>query len=320
MIAADTYPELDEAHVEALFAASRQAVADAYAAVAEVAADGSARLSAIYRFLPRKHLPRYNLEFAQRFAATVTTVAWKLAEPNHVYSLACTAEDLALKYMLDLARAALGTGIADEQLDEFADTVFEDDGFLILWDAAQDGTEDPNLAFSEWFAPFTDREQVHPFTQRDSREFRLLWSEPVPAEDDLEDPVTEVFIALAEDWLDVPDQVADQIPAILDETRAVLFPDQAARRLTAAERERVYESAAEDVRVLLEAARKETRTAYDVWLVKEAGLGQPKARQRLHAGLPLDEALNLRKLERMGEYRGVAVELRVYPQDHSLPG
>jgi len=321
MIGTDTYPDLDEAHIDALFAASRQAVADAYAAVAAIAANSSVQDIAIFRSLPRKYLPRYTYEFAQRFAATVTTVAWKLTEPNHVCSLACTAEDVALKCILDLAKTRLAD---DEQYEELAGAMFDDDAFLVLWDQARDGVEErypgtANLAFADWFEPFGDAEQVHPFLQEDSQAFRLLWANVEPLEDDLEDPTTEVFIALGEDWLDVPDQVSDRIPAIIEETRALLFPDRPARSLSGRERERVFESAAEDLRLLVEASREDSGTAYDVWLLKEQAPGRPKMRRRLQAGLPLEEALNLRKLERMGEYRGVTdIELRVYPADHDF--
>jgi hypothetical protein len=319
MISTDTYPELDAAHIQALFEAGRQAVGEAYAAIGELAAGRPAGELTLLRRLPRKYLPRCGPEFVQRFAATLTTVAWKLAEPNHVYGLACTAEDVALKIILDLARERLAD---DEQFEDLAEELFEDDTFLMLWDPALDGAEErlpgaANLAFADWFEPFGDREPVHPFVADGPEAFERLWTETEDVADELEDPVTEVFIALGEDWLEAPDQVTDEIPVILRETRAALFPDAEARRLSAAERQQMFDSAAEDVRVLLEAARSEGGRAYDVWLLRDAGPGRPKASQRLHGGLPLEEALNLRKLERMGEYRGVAdVELRVYPQDH----
>ena len=318
MIATDAYPELDQAHIDALFAATRQALTDAYDAVARLAGAASplsvAGELALFRFLPRRYLPRYDLAFARRFAAVLATVAWKLAEPDQVCSLACTAEDLALKYILDLARA----GLPDPQFDDLADALFEDDAVLALWDDANDGSApEANLAFADWFRPFSDRHHVHPFVQEDAAGFRLLWSETENPPDDLEDPTIEVFIALGEDWLDAPDQVTDQIPAILEETRAALFPDIDPRRLNGAQRERLFDSAADDVRLLLDVARRDISLAYDVWLLRDAAPGRPAARERLHAGLPLDEALSLRKLERMGEYRGVTdVALRVYPADH----
>jgi hypothetical protein len=46
-------------------------------------------------YLPRKHLNRYDLSFAERFLVCVLTVAWKLRAPG-VQWLACTAEELAL--------------------------------------------------------------------------------------------------------------------------------------------------------------------------------------------------------------------------------
>src|SRR5690348_11972209 len=115
MISTDTYPELDAAHIQALFEAGRQAVGEAYAAIGELAAGRPAGELALLRRLPRKYLPRCGPEFVQRFAATLTTVAWKLAEPNHVYGLACTAEDVALKIILDLARERLAD---DEQFED----------------------------------------------------------------------------------------------------------------------------------------------------------------------------------------------------------
>lgn len=331
MIATDTYPELDDEHVEALFRAARQAVSDAYEAVARLSATDSSLTSvdalALTRFLPRKYLPRYNAEFAQRFATSVVSAVWKLTEPNHVYSLACTAEELAMKYVLDLARSmAPPEPEGESQYDELADTIFEDEAFLVLWNQAQDGIEEAaqvarpgavNLAFSEWFEAFGEAEQVHPFLQPDSGGLRSLWSETATGEEDLEDPTTEVFIALGEDWLEVPDQIAEQIPDIINETSEALFPERdPGRRLSSADRQQAYEAAAEDVRVLLEAARQDGDSPYEVWLISQ-GSGRTRTRYRLYSGLPLEEALTLRKVERMGDYRGVTdVELRVYPEGH----
>jgi len=57
-------------------------------------------------YLPRKHLSRHNLAFAERFLVCVLTVARKLREPGvhepgvhepGVQWLACTAEERALR-------------------------------------------------------------------------------------------------------------------------------------------------------------------------------------------------------------------------------
>src|SRR5579883_430171 len=323
MISTDTYPELDQAHIDALFSAARGMAGDAFSLVESLSErDPGPALHPILEFLPRKYLPRYDLSFAERFATAMITVAWKLTEPNHVYSLACTAEELALKYLLDMA----ADGRSDEQFEELADVLFEDDSFLVLWDPSQDGIEDlrrdasspaASLAFNDWFEPFNASEQVHPFVQPGPETFRLLWSDAATGDEDPEDPVTEVFIALGEDWLEVPDQVADQIPGVLEETASAMFPDRpSGQRLSAAERQQVYESAAEDVRMILQAARQDDDTAYDVWLITQQG-GHDRSRYRLYAQLPLEEALTMRKVERMGEYRGITdVEVRVYPESH----
>lgn len=310
MIATDTYPDLDQAHIDAVFHAAQRAVADALALVAQPGAD-----LPLKRFLPRQHQSHYDAEFARKLAATMSTVAWKLTEPHHVYSLASVAEQMALKYIVELAAAG---ATDDGQLDEFAEVLLEDEAFEGLWEQALDGAQGQNLAFADWFEPFSEVEQVHPLLQPDSEAFGQLWSAPAAIEDDLEDPTTEVFIALGEDWLDVPDNVADQIPGVIDDTTAALFPDRAAgRKLSAADREQVYESAAEDVRVLLHTARGDTDTAYDVWIISTGA--RRRTRYRLYSGLPLEEALTMRKLERMGDYRGVTdVEVRVYPETHAF--
>jgi hypothetical protein len=125
-------------------------------------------------YLPRKHLNRYNLSFAQRFLVCVLTVAWKLRAPG-LQVLACTAEELALRAIIEEAR---GLVLADPELDEaeadfdsFEATAFEDWDFGMLFDPAYDGVEDSsdprddvvNLHFDEWFKPFNDDRIVHPY-------------------------------------------------------------------------------------------------------------------------------------------------------------
>jgi hypothetical protein len=50
-------------------------------------------------YLPRKHLSRYNLSFAERFLVCVLTVVWKLRDPGKQW-LACTAEEIALRALM----------------------------------------------------------------------------------------------------------------------------------------------------------------------------------------------------------------------------
>ena len=316
MITTDTYPELDQAHADALFRAIRQTIRQSLHDVAALAAGGSKDDVGLLRFLPGQYLNRYDADFAQRFAVTLSTVAWKLAEPSHVSGLASTAEELALKYIVETARRLLPANVEDGQFDELEDQLFEDDLFREPWDG---GSE--IAPFDEWFTPYRQGESLHPFIQTEAGPFLDLWTgQQQLGDDDLEDPATEVFIAMGEDWMAVPDNVTDQIPAVLADTAAVLYPERGGlRALNASEREHVYENAAQDVQALLQSARSDEDVAYDVWLVRSRS-GGGKTRQRLHAGLPLQEALTLRSMERMGEYRGnPSVELRVYPEGHAFP-
>ncbi|MBV8083955.1 MAG: hypothetical protein JO247_03980 [Chloroflexi bacterium] len=302
MIGTDTYPNLDGAHREALFEAVHEVVRESLEDPGQLVAS-----------LPPAFAERYDGEFNRRFAATLATVTWKLTEPEHVFPLACRAEELALNYVIATAerlyRAAHPNGVPD--YDEVRERLFEDDEYLQLWDEHQAA----DLRFEEWFEPFRPTEQVHPYCQKDAEAFDGLWSNQEPLEEDLFDPEAEVYLVLGEDWLDVPNQVADQIPAILQETMVTLFPEAPGwRRLSERDRDRLFDSVAEDVRLLLEAARREDR-AYDVWAVPAGETAD--SRLKLHAGVALNEALDLRRLERAGDYRGMTdVTLCVYPADH----
>jgi len=125
-------------------------------------------------YLPRKHLNRYDLSFAERFLVCLLTVAWKLREPGSQL-LACTAEELALRAIIEEARALV---LADPEFDEgeanfdsFEAVAFKDWDFGMLFDPAYDGVEDSkdprddvvNLHFDEWFKPFNDERIIHPY-------------------------------------------------------------------------------------------------------------------------------------------------------------
>jgi hypothetical protein len=127
-------------------------------------------------YLPRKHLGRYDLSFAERFVVCLLTVAWKLRDSSKQW-LACTAEELALRAMIEEARTLL---LADPELDNagaeanfnrFESVAFEDWDFEMLFDPAYDGVEDAsdprndivNLHFDEWFWPFNDDRVIHPY-------------------------------------------------------------------------------------------------------------------------------------------------------------
>ena len=311
MITTASYPELDEAHSSALFAAmtaTLSACFDAVGSSADAWEDG------LLASLPPAWRHEYDAQFLARFTISLATVAWKLSEPEHVYDLASRAEEIALKYIVDTAERMFRERAPDQvpDFDLVRERLFEDDEYAELWES-----QAPSGSTDNWFEPFRPAVQVHPFTQQDAEPFVGLWADPESL-DEIEDPEMEVFLILGEDWLDAPDEVIEEIPAILEETRSALFPQARLRQLGERDRTRLFDSAAEDVRVLLEKARRDGGL-YDVWAVNNTALGAAPGRYRIHAGVPLEEALSLRRLVRAAEYRGATnVSLRVYREQHAF--
>jgi len=130
--------------------------------------------SSLVEHLPRRYLTSYSPRFVRRFAACVVLVAWKAVQPSPP-ALACLAEELALRAILDRA-----IDIAEERGVEAAfgaveDALFEDTDFLLLFDPAQDGIEGSDigrylgigsLGIDDWFRPFRGAsDAVHPYAR-----------------------------------------------------------------------------------------------------------------------------------------------------------
>ena len=126
-------------------------------------------------YLPSAYARHYTPEFLRRFAEAVKGVSGKIADEDCY--LAATIEELAahalfsstwsqLESAPDLIAADYGIKDLDlvkEELSELAETVFEDDDVLMLFDPSLDGIEDApegedlgltNLRFEDWFKPF----------------------------------------------------------------------------------------------------------------------------------------------------------------------
>ena len=92
-------------------------------------------------YLPRKHLSRYNVAFAGRFVVCVLTVAWKLREPA-LHWLACNAEELALRAVIEEARASadssnrvtIADGTGSRSMGAFLEPSVRSHRRLFYWD------------------------------------------------------------------------------------------------------------------------------------------------------------------------------------------
>jgi hypothetical protein len=119
-------------------------------------------------YLPERYLYKYTPLFLRQFAVCIITVAWKLAQPEHM-PLSSLAEELAANAIIESAKAYAEVieeiGDVDEIFEDFIGMYFEDTDFLFLFDDAYDGIDETevgevmgisSLAFDDWFKPFSD--------------------------------------------------------------------------------------------------------------------------------------------------------------------
>jgi len=107
--------------------------------------------------LPERYAYRYTLLFYKKFAVCLMTVAWKLAQPEHL-PLSSLAEELAVHAIIQEAMARLEMeeeedaeekGAQEEKqepLGAFIDTYFEDTDFAILFEDRYDGIDETEVA------------------------------------------------------------------------------------------------------------------------------------------------------------------------------
>ena len=105
---------------------------------------------------------------------TVLTVGYKLVQrepPGPL--LSCTAEELALRALIEEAKEVLDQEGIKADFGLFEDEAFQDADHEFLFMPEADGIEDSpegarlgvgNLRFDEWFTPFLNAStQVHPY-------------------------------------------------------------------------------------------------------------------------------------------------------------
>ena len=126
-------------------------------------------------YLPERYLYKYAPLFLRQFAVCVVTVAWKLAQPEHM-PLSSLAEELAANAIIESAKVYAETAELDvvDLLEDFRDEYFEDLDFEYLFDDAYDGIDETDvgqmlgmssLAFDDWFKPFSGESSriAHPY-------------------------------------------------------------------------------------------------------------------------------------------------------------
>src|SRR5579859_3614684 len=126
-------------------------------------------------YLPERYLYKYTPLFLRQFAVCVVTVAWKLAQPEHM-PLSSLAEELAANAIIESAKVYAETAELDvvDLLEDFRDGYFEDLDFEYLFDDAYDGIDETevgqmlgmsSLAFDDWFKPFSGESSriAHPY-------------------------------------------------------------------------------------------------------------------------------------------------------------
>jgi hypothetical protein len=131
-------------------------------------------------YLPERYLYRYTPRFLRKFAVCLITVAWKLAQPQHM-PLSSLAEELAAWTIVQEAKRHLEDETdekVEDAFDSFIDIYFEDLDLEYLYDDAFDGIDETalaqqlgisSLAFKDWFTPFSDEpaRTPHPFVVED---------------------------------------------------------------------------------------------------------------------------------------------------------
>lgn len=128
-------------------------------------------------FLPNRYIHRYTPRFLRQFAVCVITVAWKLAQPEHI-PLSSLAEELAARVIIQHAKVVMETDedmeYTEDAFETFEDEYFEDLDFEFLYDDSYDGIDETaiaqymgisSLALKDWFTPFSDEPDrtPHPF-------------------------------------------------------------------------------------------------------------------------------------------------------------
>lgn len=179
--------ELGLAYKELLSPTHRRALADAADILIDTTLDDLAATNdptwsndrwLIGTMLPPRYQLHYDALFAKQFFLCLTTVIWKLGQPEPMRP-SCVAEELAAHVLIEEAKVLLEQGDVEAEFGDFEDGFFEDLDFEYLYDDAYDGIEQADvvekmgtthLAFPDWFKRFGPSgrpgyTEVHPYAR-----------------------------------------------------------------------------------------------------------------------------------------------------------
>ncbi|MFB4279907.1 MULTISPECIES: hypothetical protein [unclassified Nonomuraea] len=129
--------------------------------------------------LPPQYALRYDAAFARKFAVATISVTGRLADDTWRHP-ACVAEELALRLLIEEAKAVLelyelmDSDEAESIYDFFTDHAFDDVDHEMLYTPELDGIDEhPEAAFlriapmgfASWFVPFDRQRRVHPYLE-----------------------------------------------------------------------------------------------------------------------------------------------------------
>ena len=170
---------IGQAYADILTPREQQALAEACDWLIDHAFDERERIekpqdvldSVVGEYLPTRYVYRYTPLFYKKFAVCMITVAWKLAQSEHML-LSSLAEELAARAIIQEAKGRLED--RKNAFDTFIDRYFEDADVAFLFDDRYDGLDETevaqmlglsSLAIADWFLPFSDAPSrvVHPY-------------------------------------------------------------------------------------------------------------------------------------------------------------
>ena len=169
---------IGQAYADILTPREQQALAEACDWLRDHAFDERERIekphhvldSVVGEYFPTRYVYRYTPLFYKKLAVCIITVAWKLAQVEHML-LSSLAEELAAWAIIQGAKGSLED--RKNAFDTCIDRYFEDADVAFLFENRDglDGTEVAqllglsSLAIVDWFLPFSDAPSrvVHPY-------------------------------------------------------------------------------------------------------------------------------------------------------------
>ena len=125
--------------------------------------------------LPERFIRKYTGDFARRFFFCLSTMVWKLGQPE-IIQPSCVAEELALHVLVDMAERILGSDSDPLAFGDFLYDDMESSNMVVLYGRAMESELSPedrrsmNLTFNDWFKPYHDSSpqsihtSIHPYS------------------------------------------------------------------------------------------------------------------------------------------------------------